>query len=350
MRIIFNLQAAPPADNGGTATIFNSANVLSGMGHDVSVVSDGENLLTWFKLQARYLKTDGLVADYNDAHALIATGAHSVQHVLNAPATKGAKFWWVRAHESWSTPNEKLDEYYGNPYLQLLVNSVGLQRCIKKRTGRNSTIVRPGMDFDRFYALKKRTWKPKKTWVLGALFSAKSRKRFQWVREIYAACLARKFPVKLHLFGVEKKPRDVKCDKYLRAPSTDKLREFYNKVDIWLASTKSEGLHMPPQEAMLCGCLLSGAVDPLSGMEDYLVDGKTGFAMKYWSDAVELIGRVTSNPEAFAHIAEAGKRKIMELGGREQNMEVMLSCLKNGKRPDVLRRRVLDLRRRGIRQ
>ena len=117
MKITFNLQGVGPGNNGGTATLFNSANILHQMGHEIQIVSEVFNEFTWFELDGpAYIKTDGLVSDYPDARAIVATGAHSVQHVLNAPASKGSKFWWIRAHEAWSMDEDVLISY---PYALL---------------------------------------------------------------------------------------------------------------------------------------------------------------------------------------------------------------------------------------
>ena len=88
----------------------------------------------------------------------------------------------------------------------------------------------------------------------------------------------------------------MKHDRYLYKPTPDQLREFYNEVDFWIAPTKKEGLHIPPQEAMLCGCVLIGTGGKstkddyaLSGMHDYLVHNETGFAVDNPDRAVAII-------------------------------------------------------------
>ena len=348
MRITFNLQGAPPADNGGTATIFNSANTLARMGHKVVVVSEKKNEFTWFPLKGpEYIQTQGFAPEYPGAKVLIATGAHTVQHVLNAPASKGAKFWWVRAHESWSTPEQVLLGHYQNSYLCPLVNSICLQRYIQEKVNRTVPIVRPGMSLDKFYPVGERKWTGKDRWILGTLFSRKSRKRFQWAREIYAGCRSRKLPVELWMYGTEDAPKNIKHDRYLKAPSVDGLRLLYGEIDIWLAPTKSEGLHMPPQEAMLCECLVIGADDPLSGMRDYLSHGKTGYVMSYWSDAVDFIEQAMSDPSRLSEITKAGRERIIEMGDRDLNMINMVQHLERGEEPTALRRKILSMRGRG---
>lgn len=356
MRITFNLQGVGLANNGGSATIVNSANVLSELGHKVYLVSEKENMLDWVKIDRggpKYIKTNGAVASYPDAHVLVATGAFSVQHVLNAPSTKGSKFWWVRAHESWAMSEDKLLSYYRNPYIQPLVNSIGLRTFILRKTGRNSEVMRSGMDLKRFRPTISRNWQGKAKFVLGGLHCNKSRKRTNWITEIYETCKARKIIVELNLFGDhDKLSVGMKAEWYLRNPSGRELCEFYNGVDIWLAPTKSEGLHMPPQEAMLCGCVVIGADELLSGMRDYLTEkhsvfGRTGFFMNHWSDAVDLIEQLWwKDRDVLQKVSENGRRMILSMGDRTENMKRLVRQFEKGKDPHTLKRAEIEMRRR----
>lgn len=351
MRITFNLQGVGPADNGGTATLFHSANVLHALGHTVYVVSEQANRFSWFDLKGpEYIKTSGLTHMYPDAQVLIATGAFSVQHVLNAPPARGAKFWWIRAHETWAMAEKDVVSLYRQPFLHLIVNSEGLRRHVWKVAGREAALIRPGLDPDVFYSFNaNRNWEDRPL-VLGAIFCDKPRKRFDWVVEIYEACKARGLDVELHLFGTYDvaEIKRVKFQKYLYKPSANALRFFYNDVDIWLAPSKSEGLHIPPQEAMLCECFMMGANDPLSGMSDYLKHGVTGLAFNYWSEAVNHIEGLYNDPSPMGAIAKAGRREVIGLGTRQQNMQRLVDVLAKGEPVSVLRNRMTALRRRGV--
>ena len=129
------------------------------------------------------------------------------------------------------------------------------------------------------------------------------------------------------------------------------LRRFYNNIDFWLAPTESEGLHMPPQEAMLCHCVVIGANELLSGMKDYLMEkskfGKTGFTMNHWSDAVDIIyDHWGKDRETLQEISENGRKQILSMGNREENMLKMIQCFEKRKDPHTLRRLEMEMRRR----
>jgi len=334
MRITFNLQGTGAGDNGGTATLFHSANVLSRFGHNVYVVAEKENRFTWFPLEGpQFIRAYG--HKYPDADILIATGAGSVMHVMDAPQSKGIKFWWIRAHETWIAMQKDLIRKYQLRGIRNMVNSSDLQQYIQKKAGEVFPIIRPGNDLDIFYQTRKRNWKEKEIYTLGALHNERPSKRFKWIEYISRELKAEGVPHRLFLFGSYEAPVGMEYDYFLYKPTQKQLREFYNEVDFWLTPTKKEGLHIPPQEAMLCGCVLIGTGSKtyaedyaLSGMHDYLFSGETGFAMTQPSKAVGIIKKFYLEKGArwrLEQISKAGEEKIRALGDRKKNMEELVS-------------------------
>lgn len=348
MRITFNGQGTGFGDNGGTSTIFHSANVLHQLGHDVCVVSNKRNHFSWFELDGpRYFKTQKY--DYPDADVLIATGVGSVKHVLDSGSKKGLKVWWIRAHETWAAEEDMLFGIYRNRNLWLIVNSVCLQRFISKKMDRTPEVIRPGITLEDFYVEKGRRWDKKKVFTLGALYNERPSKRFKWVLEIYEQLKAMDLHVKLNLFGTYERPQEFEFNKYAMKPTANQLRKFYNSVDFWLAPSKTEGLHIPPQEAMLCECAVVGADATLNGTTDYLEDKRTGFVVSDWPKAVQVIaGLIGEDGRSVLKVVSGnGRKKILELGDRHQNMRQFVrfleSKIKRGRNIEVA------LRARGVR-
>jgi len=318
MKVTFCCQTTGCGNNGGTATLFHSANILNELGHQVNVVSDKRNMFTWFKLKgAKFIKEEGMA--YPDADILIATGAGSVKNVLNAPVNKGVKFWWIRAHETWIMDEALLYSLYRKKELKKLVNSRGLQKFIHKTVEEPLTVVRPGLDFDVFYQMRKdRSWD--KTFVLGALYSRKSAKRFKWIPYICERLKELGVEYRLKLYGTRNDPVG-EYDEYICQPKPKELRQLYNDVDLWIAPTKTEGLHIPPQEAMLCGCVVIGASGELNGMNDYIWNGETGYLMNDAEGVVQLISKFSKDKgNGLPEISKAGMDKIISMGDRRQNM------------------------------
>lgn len=347
MRIVFNAQGSGFGDNGGTATIYHSANVLSKLGHEVYMVSDKPSYFTWFGLDGpQYIKTQK--HDYPDADILFATGVGSVKHVMEASPKKGLKFWWVRAHETWMTNEKVLLDVYRNRDLTIIVNSVCLSKFIKRHTGRDVQIFRPGVTLENFYPERQRAWDRKRVITLGALYNLKARKRFKWIPEIYEQLKMKGIDCRLKLFGTYDRPDNIEYESYLEKPNPEQLRKFYNEVDIWLAPSKSEGLHIPPQEAMLCECVVVGASAPLNGTADYLEHFRTGVVVPDWQQAVQQIQGLVEEERRMSleTLAKNGRKKILELGDRETNIGKLANWL--GRKVDKRRGDIIALRRRGL--
>ena len=330
MIINFNLQNTGAGNNGGTATLFHSANVLEELGHHVNVVSDIENYFTWFKLKgATFIKAYG--SDYPDADVNVATGAGSVKHVLKAPRSKGKKFWWIRGHETWIATAEDLLIRYKQPKIQKMVNSECLRRFIKRTTGKNLPVIRPGLDFDVFHRTVTRDWLNKKEIVIGALYTERPSKRFKWLPYICKGLKNSGIDYRFKIFGTWEDPIGLEYDEYLEKPSPKKLSEFYNSIDFWIAPTKTEGLHMPPQEAMLCGCVVIGAVGELNGMNDYIEHEETGFLVNHPDDVLSILKRFHGDKVYRGEVAQksvAGTYKVLSLGDRRTNMQLMVDHFK----------------------
>jgi len=323
MKITFCCQTTGCGNNGGTASIFHSAEVLSNLGHQVNVVSDKKNLFNWFKLKgAKFIKATGI--DYPDADVLIATGVGSVKNVLTAPPQKGFKSWWIRAHETWITGEPVLYSLYRRADIDKMVNSRGLRKFISRTVETSLTLVRPGLDFDVFYqSRKERDWN-KKTFTLGALYNSKGSKRFKWIPYICERLKTLDIAFKLKLYGTVDDPVG-NYDEYISRPTAKELRKLYNEVDFWIAPTKAEGLHIPPQEAMLCGCIVIGASGELNGMNDYIEQGRTGFLVQDADKVVELLtSSIANNGTGLDKISKAGIERIKSMGDREQNMGYMV--------------------------
>lgn len=329
MRILFNLINCGLGNNGGSSTIIHSANTLVGMGHDVKIIDSMKNKFTWFPLKAEHI----ILKDLNscpNADVVIATGYKTVGPTLRLPERCGLKAHWIRAWEHWQMPDDQILSRVLNVPTIKLVNSLCLQRKLEQYHV-SSHIVRPGYDFGKLYPLHIRNYRDKKI-IVGALYREGvhgRRKRTQWALDVAKQLHATK-RIKFWMFGSEPKPNFPFIDNYLRSPSFEQKNEFYNKVHLWIAPTMSEGLHLPPAEAMMTKCAVVGTDAQMSGMQDYLIDGKTGIVsgdsfMSFFHSVSEMINR----PDLIKRLGENGRLKIMELGDRKTNMHLMINYLKS---------------------
>ena len=79
-------------------------------------------------------------------------------------------------------------------------------------------------------------------------------------------------------------------DKYIKTPNIKEKNVFYNSIDIWMAPSSLEGLHIPPAEAMMTGCPVVSTKAKMAGVRDYIVDGESGILSK--NDITEFLTNV----------------------------------------------------------
>lgn len=324
MRILFDLRRVGLGNNGGSLTLVRSANALVNLGHEVHIIDSMKNNHKWTELKANHIIPKN-VDSIPSADAVIATGYHSVGMTIQLPDRCGLKCHWIRGWETWQMPAHVIINKILSKRTFKIVNGIGLQNELQKY-GFASEIIHPGYDLQNFYPIKGR--RPGPFINLGGLHNNRhiNIKRHNWVIDA-ANILKRKYKIKLFMYGTDKKASDS-VDNYVRFPSEERKNRFYNHVDIWLAPTCQEGLHMPPAEAMLTECPVVGTNAPLSGMHDYLIHKETGLVSD--DDFNSFLGCVTdmvSYEDKRLEYGRQARAKIMEIGSREKNMGDLVKLL-----------------------
>lgn len=328
MRIIFDLRKVGLGHNGGSLTLIKSGNALHDLGHEVTFIDSGRNQNKWVKLKPQHIivRKDKQIPD---ADAIIATGYKSVGPVVNAPSRCGLKAIWIRAWETWQMSEEQIVKRVLKQPIVKMVNSICLHnQLLKYECG--SYIVRPGYDFEQLYPRSIRQFNPIP--IIGGLYRAGihgNRKRTQWLFQTVNALRANGDKFKFWLMGSEQKPNDPQIDRYLRQPTMEQKNDFFNYIDIWMAPTMSEGLHLVPAEAGLTGCPTVATCAPLSGMADYIFHGQTGFVtandLKSFIDGVDIM---LNNPGMRQRFNQGIINRLCEMGDRAKNMTKMVRILK----------------------
>jgi len=294
------------------------------MNHDVVFIDSMRNQHTWTPLKAEHR----VVRNNNrmpSADFIIATGYKSVAPTVTAPGRCGHKVHWIRAWEHWQMPDDQIVKRVLEAPTLKLVNSICLQNKLKKH-GHESHIIRPGYDFEQIFPKNIRGLK--KEIIIGGLYRKGvhgQRKRTEWLFGTAYYLKAKHPNIKFWLFGSEKPPQRKFVDNYLRSPSMEQKNVFYNNVDIWMAPTMSEGLHLPPAEAMMTECCVAATKAELSGVQDYIIDKETGVLSK--NDAgsfADVVDSLCKNPHYRKRLGEAGRKKILEIGDRRKNMQEMI--------------------------
>ena len=323
MRITFDLRKTGLGNQGGSSTLVNSANTLFDLGHEVYIVDNMKNQHTWTPLRAKHI----IINKHNkipDADVIIATGYKSVKTTVKSLTNCGIKFHYIRAWETWQMPEQHIvKNILQHPTIKI-VNSIGLQKKLKSYNI-DSKIIRPGYDLEDFYPQLK---KDNRTIILGGVYRTgkfTNIKRTNWILEAASHIKNKRKDVELWMFGTESKPRDLIIDKYFRSPSKEDKNYFYNMIDIFLAPTQQEGLHMPPAEAMLTETPVVGTNAELSGMQDYLIHEKTGLVSENnFESFLTNVKKLVINENRRKRLGISGRLKILDIGDRKTNMKKMV--------------------------
>lgn len=328
MKIIFDLRNVGLGNNGGSSTLVKSGNTLLDMGHDVYFIDSMKNQYTWNPLKAKHIIVKNK-KEIPDADIIIATGYKSVAPTVRAPERCGIKAHWIRAWETWQMPeNEIIRKILEAPTVKF-VNSICLQDKLVKHEISN-IILRPGYDFDQLFPTHVRS--KNKEIIIGGLYREGvhgQRKRTSWLFETARHMKTKYKDVQFWLFGSESKPnRELIIDKYVRSPSIVQKNKFYNSVDIWMAPTMSEGLHLPPAEAMITECPVVATDAEMSGTQDYMMHGVNGYvAQNDVNSFIRFVEDLYKHPDARKEMGVNARKKIIELGDRKINMQKLVDLV-----------------------
>lgn len=309
MKIVFSAIGSGFANNGGSKTIISCANVLHGMGHDVSLASLVWNY-SWSMIKAK--KIHHLPWDVD---VIIATANATVEPLLRH-RTQAKKIWYVRGWETWSISHKEMIRLCSS--IDCIANSTWLSEQISKSCNKPCPVIYPGLDTDIFFPVPRSD----NGITIGGLYCNRPLKRMPlWLKVAKAA--QDKYGVKIRLFGDGPKPNLDISFEYYQQPNPAQHRQFYNDCDIWIFTSSNEGLHIPPMEAGLCNCALVGP--EIGGVKDYAIHGTTALTHgDLGSNVYKLIA-----DETLRHTLSTNLRNLLlsKIGTREHNMTKLIKLL-----------------------
>lgn len=243
-----------------------------------------------------------------DGDVIVATAWQTAESVSRLPARKGDPFYLIQGLETWSGTPARVDATWHMPMQRVFIAPWLLRRA--QALGLEDLHrIAPGIDLELFritrdiasrspkVAMLYSGWEGKGSAVgIAVLESARS-----LVPELQAT-----------LFGVGRRPaRLPSWIEYHANPSQAELSSrVYNHASIYLCPSRSEGWHLPPAEAMACGCAVVST--DIDGVADYAFDGRTALLAPV-DDVEELAAQVvglTRNDEQRVDIATAGRKYI----------------------------------------
>ena len=325
MKISINLISCGIANNGGSKTLIESANILQELGHDVTIVDGGKNLNTWNPIKCNHIIIKDL-KNFPLGDVVIATGINTVNSTMKLPESCGRKYMYTRGWEIWTLQEDKLIKTLRDSKCKKIVNSICLQRKLEQ-FGMKSKIIRPGHNFDEIFPLNIR--ENNKKIILGGLYNEgakRSKKRTEWVFKVYEN-LKTKYDIELILLGTHERPK-FHTGKYFKNPDIKTKNEMYNMIDIWLSTSELEGLHIAPAEAMLTKSCVVTTNAEMSGVEDYVINNETGLVSENnFNSFLNNVEILIKNRLLRLKFGEMGREKILSLGDRKENMKKFINLL-----------------------
>jgi glycosyltransferase involved in cell wall biosynthesis len=131
------------------------------------------------------------------------------------------------------------------------------------------------------------------------------------------------------LFGFSQRPTWLPdWIEYRNAISQEELISIYNHSRIYLCPSLSEGFHLPPAEAMACGCALVST--DIGGVHDYAENGVTALLSPpgHPEALADNIIRLLKDDDLRIRLAKAGYERIQEFTW-ERSTDLLEKALKD---------------------
>lgn len=300
MRITFVLPMYLNSPSGGFRVVYEYANRLANLGHQVAVVHPrsvqaqtgivetvkqrlwksklqllNRPLVSWFEMDDKVnllLTTDLSEQNIPDADVIFATASDTAFPVAAYSASKGRKFYLVQSYETWNLPEDQVQAGWKLPMHKVVV-SRHLQRIAESLGEQSRTTCIPlGIDLLVFRLLT--PINERRELRVGMLAHPNEVKGTRDGLAALELVKQRRADLQVALFGTEPRLDFIPAwMSYERLPTAERLVELYNSCRIFLNPGWAEGWGLPAAEAMACGCAVVSADN--GGIHEFAVDGET---------------------------------------------------------------------------
>jgi glycosyltransferase involved in cell wall biosynthesis len=247
-------------------------------------------------------------SDFPAGDVVVATAWQTAELVASLPPAKGRGCYLVQGLETWSGGAQRVDATWRLPLRRLFIaqwlfdraSGMHLDECYR---------IPAAIDTDRFRSTVPIDDRPDRIAMLYNTASGKGGSD-----GIAALEVARRAVPDLQavLFGVSRRPTGLpEWIEYVRDPSqADLVEHVYNGSALYLCPSQSEGWHLPPAEAMACGCALVST--DIAGVREYAEDRQTALLSSV-GDVEALASNVVAllrNENERRRLARAGASRI----------------------------------------
>jgi glycosyltransferase involved in cell wall biosynthesis len=297
MKLNFVLPFLPSRPVGGAKIMFEYANRLAIMGHEVNIFFSVKRpfkksrtpiwlryLLQrmrkknpWFVFHSTVkLKVVKEVTNKNlpDADATISTWWQMAYALNDLSSSKGKKINLIQDYEVWTGQENKVKESYQLPLIHIVIAKY-LSKLVNQLSSRIPIHIPNAIDPTKFYVSNPFEERDVKSIIM--MYSKEPRKGTQFgLTALYE--LKKKYPdMKVTLFSVYPRPTEIP-EWIIFYHKPDNLRELYNKNSIFFSPSNGEGWALPPAEAMCCGCAV--VCTDIGGHHDYAIHEQTALLVE----------------------------------------------------------------------
>ena len=283
---------APCKDlSGGIKVIATYANLLVGLGHEVTVVYPRTPMNSLNALKKKGLKMVRRERDHldrcqanlisvdrvhdstiPDADVLIATAWETAEWANGLSSSKGHKYYLIQGHEVWNSSPEHVYATYRYPFRKITI-STWLRDLVAVISGDQDILLLPnGRDFN--FSRDNVVFRERK-YDVGLVYSPIPNKDYRSGLEALMKLHHNNPNRRFVIFGTSKPETLPPNTDYFIKPSPAKIAEIYNSTRVWLSTSYEEGFCLPCLEAMSAGAI------PVStdnkGVRDIIMDGISGY-------------------------------------------------------------------------
>ena len=337
MRITFILPGPATRPVGGVRTVYRLAMSLAARGHRLTIVHPVawlgteqhlgrlHRLASWAKHAAlrdftprRWLPAAPnvrlrLVPHLSPrwigtADATIVTGWRAMGLVAGLPASAGRRFAYVQHLEEWDGGRDAVLEAWRLP-----IEKIAISRWLRRELeahGQEAEVVPNGVDHDLFFIEGAPELRPGPT----VAFPAHA---LTWKGTAGALAALERLRAAIPTVTVEAfAPEPLPLPPWVNLsvnPRPSQLRALYNRAQVFLAPSFSEGWDLPPCEAMACGAALVASAIPVR--EEYAEDGRNALLVPPGDAgaAAQAIRRLLDDDALRHQLARAGQARVSGL-------------------------------------
>jgi glycosyltransferase involved in cell wall biosynthesis len=257
-----------------------------------------------------------LDSDVPDGDVVIATWWETAEWVNGLSSKKGAKVYFIQHHEIFSyLPVERCRATYRLPLRKIVISS-WLKNAMKEIYQDDSSYLIPNsVEISQFFAPPR---EKSKVPTVGLLYSTATFKGMEILLSALGE-LKKLIPsVRGVAFGSEPLSAHFPLPDWVDfhyLPPQDSIRLLYEKCDVWVCGSWSEGFHLPPLEAMACRCPLVST--RVGGPLDVVKDGVNGFLVE--------VGDFSSLAERAATVLQMNEHDWKEMSDSALNTALAYS-------------------------